>query len=452
MATITALGIGSGMDLNGLVDQLAAAERQKLTPIAQQRQGVESKISAYGRLEGALSAFQVATSQLNDAKLYQGVGSEVTGSALKAAAANTAAPGRYQVEVTDLASAYSVATAGVADQEAELGAGSLNFTLGNGETFSVDIAAGQSSLQEVRDVINAQDAGVQATIVNDGDPNAPWRLALVSTETGTEAAISDLQVGGDLATQLQLDATTEVAATNASLKVNAVTITSQSNRVEDAIQGVTLDLTETGSATVDVSLDTESIKKAVQGFVDAYNTLQSSMAKMTRFNAETGDAGALLGDGVLRRVQTQLRSELTGGVGEGEFRMLSQVGISVELDGSLKLDGDRLDEVVASNLDDLQAFFAGSSEEGGMAGKLDTTLDQMLGSGGALSVATDGLKSTVRSLENRYERMEASIDSTVARYRSQFAKLDSMISEMNSMSGYLSQQFDVMNAQLGRKK
>ncbi|MBA5764976.1 flagellar hook protein, partial [Vibrio sp. 404] len=73
-----------------------------------------------------------------------------TGSALKAAAANTAAPGRYQVEVTDLASAYSVATAGVADQEAELGAGSLNFTLGNGETFSVDIAAGQSSLQEVR--------------------------------------------------------------------------------------------------------------------------------------------------------------------------------------------------------------------------------------------------------------------------------------------------------------
>lgn len=452
MATITALGIGSGMDLNGLVDQLAAAERQKLTPIAQQRQGVESKISAYGRLEGALSAFQVATSQLNDAKLYQGVGSEVTGSALKAAAANTAAPGRYQVEVTDLASAYSVATAGVADQEAELGAGSLNFTLGNGETFSVDIAAGQSSLQEVRDAINAQDAGVQATIVNDGDPNAPWRLALVSTETGTEAAISDLQVGGDLATQLQLDATTEVAATNASLKVNGVTITSQSNRVEDAIQGVTLDLAETGSATVDVSLDTESIKKAVQGFVDAYNTLQSSMAKMTRFNAETGDAGALLGDGVLRRVQTQLRSELTGGVGEGEFRMLSQVGISVELDGSLKLDSDRLDEVVASNLDDLQAFFAGSSQEGGMAGKLDTTLDQMLGSGGALSIATDGLKSTVRSLENRYERMEASIDSTVARYRSQFAKLDSMISEMNSMSGYLSQQFDVMNAQLGRKK
>ncbi|TDR56135.1 flagellar hook-associated protein 2 [Halomonas ventosae] len=452
MATITALGIGSGMDLNGLVDQLAAAERQKLTPIAQQRQGVESKISAYGRLEGALSAFQVATSQLNDAKLYQGVGSEVTGSALKAAAANTAAPGRYQVEVTDLASAYSVATAGVADQEAELGAGSLTFTLGSGETFSADIAAGQSSLQEVRDAINAQDAGVQATIVNDGDPNAPWRLVLASTEAGTEAAISDLQVGGDLATQLQLDATTEVAATNASLKVNGVTITSQSNRVEDAIQGVTLDLAETGSATVDVSLDTESIKKAVQGFVDAYNTLQSSMAKMTRFNAETGDAGALLGDGVLRRVQTQLRSELTGGVGEGEFRMLSQVGISVELDGSLKLDGDRLDEVMASNLDGLQAFFAGSSEEGGMAGKLNTTLDQMLGNDGALSIATDGLKSTVSSLENRYERMEASIDSTVARYRSQFAKLDSMISEMNSMSGYLSQQFDVMNAQLGRKK
>lgn len=451
MATISALGIGSGMDLNGLIDQLAAAERQKLTPIAQQRQGVESKISAYGRLEGALSAFQVAASQLNDAKLYQGVGSEVTGSALKAAAANTAAPGRYQVEVTNLASAYSVATAGIADQEAELGAGSLGFTLGSGESFTVDITAGQSSLQEIRDAINAQDAGVQASIVNDGDPNAPWRLALVSTEPGTEAAISDLQVGGDLATQLQLDASTEVAATNASLKVNGVTITSQTNRIEDAIQGVTLDLTETGSATVDISLDTESIKKAVQGFVDAYNTLQSSMAKMTRFNAETGDAGALLGDGVLRRVQSQLRTELTGGVGEGEFRMLSQVGISVELDGSLKLDGDRLDEVMASNLDDLQAFFAGSSKEGGMAGKLDTTLDQMVGSGGALSTATDGLKSTVRSLEGRYERMEASIDSTVARYRSQFAKLDSMISEMNSMSGYLTQQFDNMNAQLGRK-
>ena len=86
MAGISALGIGSGLDLNGLLDQLEGAERQKLVPIVQQKGSYQAKISAYGKLEGALSQFQVAAERLNDRDLYQSVTSKVNGTGITAAA------------------------------------------------------------------------------------------------------------------------------------------------------------------------------------------------------------------------------------------------------------------------------------------------------------------------------------------------------------------------------
>lgn len=449
MATITALGIGSGLDLTGLLDQLEAAERQNLTPITQQKQSYQSKISAYGVLQNALNQFQTAADKLKDGQLFSAVKSSVTGSALTAASTSSAAAGVYQVNVTQLATHYSVATGGVADKSTQLGAGSIAFTLGNGDTFSVDIDEGKSSLEDVRNAINAAGGGVTASLVNDG---STWRLALASSETGTAAAMQSttgIIFGGDLGSALSLDPSTEVEARDAELTVNGVTITSQSNQVEGAVEGVTLALAEVGSSTVRVEQDNEGMTKAVKDFVSAYNTLQSTIGRLTSYDADTGTAGDLLGDSALRNVQSQLRREMSGIMSGIQAGDTLERPITLQLKGDLKIDEEKLTALVSNNPAALAAFFAGAAGEKGFASQLSDALGQMTRDGGVIDNATKGLKSSIASLDTRYARMEQTINANIARYRSQFAQLDGMIASMNSTSAYLTQQFDMMNAQLG---
>ncbi|EWH03050.1 flagellar filament capping protein FliD [Halomonas sp. BC04] len=455
MTTITSLGIGSGLDLNGLLDQLNAAERGKLEPIKLQQKSHQARISAYGKLQGALSTFQSATAKLNTPSFFQSVGSSVTGSGVKAAASADAQPGRFDVAVTQLARAQSIASGGVADREEQLGAGTISFKLGDGDAVDITIEAGKSSLDDIRNAINESKSGVTASIVNDGS-GEPYRLVVTSNNTGTEAAVTIDGIDGDLSGKLAFAAEPVVAAQDAQLTVNGIDIVSQSNQVKGAIQGVTLDLSETtaegSSVTVVVERNTLAIREAVSGFVKAYNDMRSTISGLTKFNADTGDAGELLGDSTLRTVENRMRSVLTGGVGEGEFRMLTDIGISLQRDGTLKLDEDRLSDIVANQPDALSAFFAGPNKAGGMAGKLNESLDQMLGDRGLLDNAKRGLETRLSSLADRFERMERSIEKTIDRYRIQFGQLDSMIATMNQTSDYLFQQFDMMNAQLGRKK
>lgn len=450
MSGITSLGIGSGLDLSGLLDQLKDAEREKLAPIVRQRQSYESKISAFGQLEGRLAQLRDAADAMRDPALFERVTTNTEGAAVNAAAGSSAAAGSYDVNVTDLAKAYSIATQGIADKQSPLGAGTVSLTLVNGDSLEVTLQAGASSLEDLRDAINAENGGVRASIINDGGAS-PHRLVLASATTGTEAAIASVDFGA-LAAELSLDAATEVEAVNASLTVNGVVVSSQTNQIEEAIQGVTLTLSETGQASVEVSSDTDGIKEEIKKFISAYNSFNQIAKSLTSYNAETGQSGQLMGNATLRNVQSGLRSIMTGSVSaEGVSGTLSTMGIELQLNGSFKVNDEKLDQLLQQSPEQLQAFFAGGDQSDGLAGLMEERLDQMLGSKGLMDNATNGLKTSIASLEQRYQRMESSIEATIERYRVQFTQLDGLIANMNSTSNYLAQQFDMMNAQLGRK-
>lgn len=447
MASITALGVGSGLDLTGLLDQLQEAERGKLDPIERQMETQKTKISAFGQLQSALSSFQDAAKTLNDPSLFQSLSTNVKGEAVTATANGEALPGSYNVSVEQLATAGTLATRAVESESEPLVAEATQLTLrfaGDAEDFEglkIDIAA-DSSLDDIRDAINATaDSGVSASIIFDGEG---YRLALSSTQTGAEASVSAIEFG-DVLTADVIE-----AGQDAKLSVNGVAITSANNAVEGAIQGVTLNLQETGDTRVAVEQNTRAVREAITDFVDAYNDLKTTMGELTSFNAETGVAGELNGDGTVRSVESQLRRVLSGGV-EGEFSLLSDIGITLQRDGSLSIDEDELDAAIVGQQDALSAFFAGSTKEGGLAGQLNATVDQLLGSNGAVKGAISGAEGRIESLTERHARMEKSIEQTIARYRTQFAQLDGMVAQMNQTSEYLTQQFDALDAQLGRK-
>ncbi|NOG31197.1 flagellar filament capping protein FliD [Halomonas sp. TBZ9] len=452
--SISSLGIGSGLDLNGLLDQLRDAERQKLEPIEQQLESEQARISAYGQLEGALSEFQSAADALGDTSLYESLSTNTSGEAVSAAADETAMPGSYNVNVTTLATRGTLASEGVNEVSASdeaipgLAEQAMTFTFGNGDTADVNIAA-DSSLEDIRDAINADaEAGVNASVINDGDN---YRLALSSRETGADASISSFSFSEADAAPFTADTSNAAQpGTDALLNVNGVEINSATNQVEGAIQGVTLNLQSEGTASVAVEQDTRAVREAVTGFVDAYNGLRSTTGELTTFDAESGQAGELNGDSTVRIVESRLRSELSSGVansGDG-FSMLSDIGISLELDGTLSIDEGQLDSAIANDQQALSDFFAGNDTSTGLAEQLSDSVGQMLSSTGTVQGSINGAESRIESLGSRYTNMEQQVERTIDRYRTQFGQLDGMIAEMNQTSNYLTNQFAALDAQM----
>lgn len=452
MASITSLGIGSGLDLNGLLEQLQKGEEKKLVPILERQETQQTKISAYGQLKSALSQFQTAADALNDSALYESLSTNVGGSAITAAADAEAQPGSYNVTVDTLATRGTLASEGVtaADEAITDADQKLTLNFADGSTQEVDIASG-STLEDIRDTINAtEDSGVNATIINDG---TNFRLALSSSETGADASIADFSFDGTAPFTSDTTNTLQ-SGTDAALTVNGIDITSSTNQVEGAIQGVTLNLEEEGDSTVTVEQDTRVVREAVTSFVEAYNGLKDKIGDLTSFNFETGESGELLGDSTVRTVESRLRGVLGGAV-EGELSILSDVGISHKYDSELgysklEIDQDKLDDAIANNQGALSTFFAGDTDEAGMAGQINTAVEQLLSSNGRVEGAISGAENLNKSLVEQYTRMEQSIEQTISRYRTQFGQLDGMVAQMNQTSSYLTQQFDALDAQLGR--
>jgi flagellar hook-associated protein 2 len=237
---------------------------------------------------------------------------------------------------------------------------------------SIVIDSTNNSLQGIRDAINKGNFGVTATIVSDGSA-VPNHLVLTSSKTGATSSfkIGVAATGGgagdaDIEALLAYDPAgvqnlkQNTAAQSTLLNVNGIPVTSTTNTVPGAIQGVTLTIGAVGKATLNVSQDTNSVKNAVGAFVKAYNDLNKSIKEVSGYDPDTKKGGPLLGDATVQALQSQLRKQLTVGITglTGGLTNLSQVGISFQKDGTLALDQAKLGKAITSNFNDIAGLFA----------------------------------------------------------------------------------------------
>jgi flagellar hook-associated protein 2 len=479
MASISSLGVGSNLDLNGLLDRLESAERQPLQQIKRQQASFTAKLTGFGTLRDALETLRNAAQRLTDAKLFSGTRASVGApDVMSASVGPGAAAGSYQVDVLQLAQSQSLAARGVADPKAPIGKGTLTLDFGqvsggtldaatgryNGASFTPDAAHAavdlviddsNNSLEGLHDAINkASGLGVTASIVNDGGAS-PFRLVLNNQATG-EASSLRISVSGDA--ELQALAAHDpageqawqqtTAAANARIKVNGLALSARTNSLTEAVPGTTLTLTRTGSSTLSISRDTGGVESAVQGLVSAYNALQGTTGFLTKYNAGTKKGEALMGDATVRQMQTAVRSALTAQQ-PGGLQTLSAVGVSFQKDGLLALDAGKLKAALAQDRDAVAQLFGGGPDavaKTGAARELSELVMRFTGEGGLIRGATEGVKSTLKSLDTRHASLEGSIQSKMARYRAQFKQLDMFVSRMNSTTSYLTQQFENMAA------
>lgn len=388
---LSSSSIGTNLDISSIVSQLMTIERRPVTLLDTKETGYQAKLSAYGSLKSALASFQSAMSGLNSVSRIQALSATPADATILTAAANsTAVPGSYTVQVNQLAQAQTIAAAAQTSASAAIGAAvttTLTFNFGtisggtltagvySGATFTQDatqatgtvtINSSNNSLQGIRDAINAANIGVTATVVNDGSAT-PYRLVLASSSTGVSKSMK-ISVAGDATLQGLLaydpaatqNLTQGSAAQNATLTVNGIAISSASNTVTGAIQGVTLNPVKAGTTTLAVARDSAAVQSAAEAFVKAYNDVNNMLASLSAYNATTKKGAILQGDSTVRGLQSQIRSALAStltGSG-GSLTLLSQIGITRLKDGTMVLDTTKLATATASNFNDIAGLFA----------------------------------------------------------------------------------------------
>lgn len=403
---ISSPGIGSGLDINGIVAKLMAVESQPLRALDTKEAAYQAKLSAYGTLSGALSSFQSAVQGLSDPAKFQSLtASSSDATVASASASSIAVAGSYALDISKIAQSQKLVAAGKTSTSTAIGLGgttTLTFDFGTisgtlapyvpatgtGGTYTasafvsngsgaktVTIDATNNSLTGIRDAINSAKIGVTASIVNDGGAS-PYRLVLSSDNAGASNSIKiSVAAGGDAdVTQLLsydpagVVGTTQnlqqtLVAQNTEMTVNGVFVSKTGSTLTDVIHGVTLNALKIGTSTISVAQDSSGVTSAVDAFVKGYNDLAKTLKDASSYDPATKKAGILQGDASVRTIQSQLRAYLgRAQTGNFAYSTLSQVGITFQKDGTLALDSSKLTTALAANPVDVAALFSATGK------------------------------------------------------------------------------------------
>ena len=381
MASITSAGIGSGLNVESIISSLMAAERTSLTKVTQERTAINTKVSIYGIIKSSFSDLKTATDKLtNLSNIYPLKASSSDDKLVSATATSASAKGSYNLEVSQLAKKQSIAAQAVASADTTVGTGSLTITLGaynaNTNVFTdkagatpvtVNIGTGQQTLNGIKQAINDANAGVTASIVNDG---TGARLVLTSKETGLENGFK-VEVADSDATNTDLSGLSKLAfnptatlgtgknqstlelAQNAEFTINNLAVTKSSNTVTDAVDGLTLNLKAetTGPVAINVGLDDTALKKTMDEFVSAYNKIRGNLKDQQEKDA------TLSKETTPSSLERGLRDILRQTV-QAYNLSLTDVGMSFDKAGVLSLNKTKLDEALAKDPAVIEKLFA----------------------------------------------------------------------------------------------
>jgi len=452
MGTIITSGVGSGLDVTGLVSQLVQAEGAPQT----QRLNVEEaklqgKVSALATLRSALSSFQSVTEQLQDLDAFRGRQVGLSSAEFLSVDVDVRAdPGSYRIEVERLASAHRLNSQTFATQDAVVGTGTLTLALG-ANAFTVDIDSETNTVAGIADAINgaATNTGIAATVINGVDGA---RMVLSGTESGALSNIVVTAAGGDGGLSvLQYDPANAIAelselqaANDARVLIDGFAVESSTNTIDSSIAGLTIELlaqNQVGEATtVTVGFDRAGAAETVGKLVSSYNELVAAVSSVASFDVATGTSGPLAGDAGLRNIVFQLRRELNSQVNglDGPFSILQQLGIETTLEGELSLDSSKLEEAFNTDFDAVGQLFA--TEDIGLAHRLNTLLDPYLAADGVFDARASSLQASIADIGDRRAALEVRLTAVEARLLRQFNALDSLLAQLKGTSDYLAQQ------------
>ncbi len=447
-------GIGSGLDISGMVASLVAADRKPSdNALNLQQSKAKMQLSAVGTVKSAFDLLSTSLKALKastafDARLVSATKSG-TDDILTVTSTNSAATGNHVIHVDQLATANKWIADTAVPKTKTFGAGTLTLDVGVGDkkkTLEIQVEA-DDTLSSIRTKIEkaGRSLGVQSTLIASGDNQF---LSLSQEKSGTANAIK-LSAGAGNAelTALANSLTERTPAADAKLTIDGVAVVSSENTVTDVVPGLTLNLKKTGDTTVTVSTDVAAARKVMQDFVTAYNGAISAISTATKYDIENKEPSSLTGDAQMRGASSQLRS-MMGGV----LKDLAAVGLDPKTlglqtraypnaDGSLVLDATKFEAALVNQAGAVRQALTG---EDGAATKLFNMVDgyvsTTVGKEGAFVSRTKSINATLTDIDKRRKALDVRMAGVEERYKKQFLALDALMGKLSQTTSSLTSQ------------
>lgn len=437
----------SSLDPITMATQLATYDVQSFQQRYQtQSTQYQSQLTALGKVETALRAFRTAITEMNSStsSIVKNSATVSQEGYFSATADANALAGSYQVFVEQVATAHQVSASMPANLDATTQVpttGTLDFTI-NGETMTLDLSTldsdgdGVATMADLVSAINndSNNPGVNATLVRS---NGQTYFMLSSTETGVANSVN-VAVSGtgqtwfeDALTNLNEISAPQDAVIWLGAQGTGLQLTNSSNTFEGVINGVDLTVTKaqtSGEAPLSLAVgaDQEGTKEQMNKIIEAYNSLMKTIDSYTSIGGEDAQRGVLASDPTIRSIESQLKTLVRG---EFEGMRLSDLGIEISRDGTMKIDADKFEDAQTTNTAALESFFNG---DGNLLDSLDSLLDPYLQfSNGLFKSRKDALQQNISRIEDKQTALERKYDMAYDRYLKQFTKMNQLITKMN---------------------
>lgn len=422
----------NGIDFGSIVDAIMAQESLPLTSMKAAQKTVQDKDAALVNLGSQIGKLQASVKELVKASIFTDVGATSSDTTiLTTSSGSDAIAGHYDVEITALAKAQVTASTNgfAATSTVAADSGSISFTI-DGETTEAITITEETTLAELKDLINDQDSGVAASIVNTG---SAYRLVISSRSTGEEGGFV---INNSLANSVESvvafasgQSTTSgnmQNAQDAELTVNGLAIESASNSISGAIPGISINLVKVGTAAVDVTANFDDLKSTLKTLVTDYNKLRSMKS------------GALGNDTVMRQVLTDIRSTLLGSNSNGgRYQYLSEIGIEATTTGDLKFNESDFNSAVTDYAGDVKKLFQGSTSDG-LFETLETRMENLDSTAGLIKVTRDSIDLSLKRQRDRIDSQQDRLDLRKLELQRLYQAADQTMSRLSNVGSSLS--------------
>ncbi|MBN2428527.1 MAG: flagellar filament capping protein FliD [Deltaproteobacteria bacterium] len=432
MSTISFSGLASGLDTESIISSLMEIEQAPVTALEEDQEYLETKLEAYTSFDTYLDALNSAVKALDSTSELNAYSATLSSDEISTSVSSIAKEGSYNIEVVSLACQQKdIADEGFGDTTTADLSGSI--TIGE-ETLEYE----NVSLSDLVETINSGEYGISASLINDGTEDG-YRLILTADQSGSEI---DIVATGSITLDTVTDGHTREGS-QAHIVVDNIDIYSNSNSIDTAVNGVTLELldtTEGDTITLNVSTDSDAVVEKVESFVTAYNDVIAYIADQS-----ASDWGS---DSEFRSVKRKLQNFISTQIGvEGSFSSLTELGLETDYEtGQLTLDTEILSDAIEEDFESFQSLFLGDDDTDGIAVRMADYMAEITDSDtGILAVKEDSTEDNIDRIEEQIERLELRLEKRQENLEAQFTALETLLSELNTTSDYLANWIDSLS-------
>ncbi|HID69214.1 MAG TPA: flagellar hook-associated protein 2 [Desulfobacterales bacterium] len=486
MSDITFSGLATGMDTDSIVTQLMEIERIPIDRLEAKKTSEKERLDAFAQFETILDDLKESVGSMTLTSQVRTSEVKLSSEDAFSASASSAVSGSYDISVAQLSQVQKTISEGWSSQtDSLLGSGTFNV---NGTDIIIDDT--NNSLLGLASAINeiSDTTGVKATIINDGSTGSPYHMVFTGVDSSSSFTLSSNLQDEDT-NPIDFATTQAQTAQQAVVFIDGIKVVSDSNTIDKAINGITLNLNEVSKTSyagtaedgVDpwewadppvyisnqmrVEPDTDALKEKLTTFITTYNKamnwINSGYDEFGGASTTTGEDGeeeellgsVLRGDASINRVKRGLQSLLTNVVDtNGGFSILSQIGITTQMDGTLRQDNVKMDAALADNYDDVANLLSGKDDVDGVMKKFNYyLLDITSTSSGLYANKKHSYDQTIERLDDNISQMEPRMAKKELLLRAQFSAMEQLVSGLNSQGDFLTQQMDMLSNMVSGK-